>query len=225
MSNPWFRFYCEFAGDAVVQSLGFDDQRHYVILLCLKCDGTLDRKMDPKVRDRIICRGLGLDPVTANEAKRRLMEVRMIDENWQPCGWNKRQYVSDISTNRVRKHRKTKETGNVPETLQKRFGNGPDTDTDTDNPLPPKRGLFELPENVDPDVWSEFEEHRKEIRKPLTDRAREKNARLLASMSKTDQAAAVDATIRNRWTGIFEPKIDQKTRQQLPAQQAFAGDI
>jgi hypothetical protein len=206
MSNPWFRFYCEFAGDAVVQSLAFEDQRHYVILLCLKGDGTLDRPMDARVRDRIICRGLGLDPVTASEAKRRLLEVRMIDENWQPCGWNKRQYISDNSTPRVRKYRKTKETGNVPGTLQKRFGNGPDTDTDTDNPLTPLRGKFELPPSVDLDVWREFEEHRKEIRKPLTDRARAKNAGLLASMSKADQRAAVDTTIRNRWTGIFEPK-------------------
>jgi hypothetical protein len=132
MSNPWFRFYAEFAGDPVVQSLAFEDQRHFVVLLCLKCNGTLDRPMDPKVRDRIICRGIGLDPVAAAEARRRLEEVGLIDESWQPSGWNNRQFVSDNSTPRVAKHRKNKASGNVSETLRERFGNAPDTDTDTD---------------------------------------------------------------------------------------------
>jgi hypothetical protein len=124
--------YAEFAGDPVVQSLDFGDQRHFVILLCLKCNGTLDRAMDPKVRDRIICRGIGLDPVTASEAKRRLKEVGLIDDKWQPTGWNARQFVSDISTPRVRKCRKNKETGNVTSSFQKQDCNAPDTDTDTD---------------------------------------------------------------------------------------------
>lgn len=206
MSNPWFRFYSDFAGNPSVQSLAFEDQRHFVVLLCLKCNGTLDRVMDQKIRDRIICRGLGLDPATAGEVKRRLMEVRFIDVSWQPIGWNERQYVSDKSTDRVRKYRKSKKTGNVSETLQERSGNGPDTDTETDNPLTPKGGKFNLPSGVDPDVWAEFEQHRKEIRKPLTDQARTKNANVLAGLSRADQLAAVDTTIRNRWTGIFEPK-------------------
>ena len=132
MSNPWFRFYAEFSGNPVIQSLDFGDQRHFVVLLCLKCNGTLDRPMDPKVRDRIICRGIGLDPMTAVEAKRRLMEVGLIDENWQPSGWSVRQFVSDNSSERVAKHRKNKKTGNVTSSLQKRHGNAPDTDTDTD---------------------------------------------------------------------------------------------
>lgn len=132
MSLPWFRLYAEFAGDPVIQSLAFEDQRHYVVLLCLKCDGTLDRQIQTQIRNRIICRALGLDPVTAAEAKKRLMEVRLIDEKWQPFGWNKRQYKSDVSTERVRKCRKSKETGNVSETLRNSFGNAPDTDTDTE---------------------------------------------------------------------------------------------
>jgi hypothetical protein len=209
MSLPWFRMYSEFAGDAVIQSLAFEDQRHFVVLLCLKCDGTLDRPMDDRVRDRIICRGLGLDPVTAAEAKRRLQEVGLIDVSWQPSGWRKRQFVSDKSTERVRKYRKNKETGNVPETFQKRSRNGPDTDTDTDTdkpPLPPKGKVFVLPKSVDPAVWAEFEAHRKEIRKPLTDLARTKNASVLALLPREQQRASVDESIRNRWTGVFPPK-------------------
>lgn len=129
---PWFRLYAEFAGDPVVQSLAFEDQRHFIVLLCLKCDGTLDRPISKKTRERIICRGLGLDPVTAGEANRRLVEVGLISENWQPNGWENRQFISDNSTERVRKYRNNKKTGNVTETSGNSFGNGPDTDTDTD---------------------------------------------------------------------------------------------
>ena len=129
-SNPWFRLYAEFATDPVVQSLAFEDQRHFVVLMCLKCNGVLDRNIDTRARNRIILRGLGLDAATAEEAKRRLMEVGLVEKNWQIPAWNERQFVSDNSTPRVRKYRKTNETGNVSPPLRERFGNGPDTDTE-----------------------------------------------------------------------------------------------
>ena len=116
-SLPWFRMYSEAAGDPVLQSLSFDDQRHYFILLCLKCNGTIDRRIAPQHKDRIIARGLGLDQIAASEAKRRMMEVALIDKNWHPTGWEKRQYQSDKSTDRVRKHRNTKVLGNVSDIL------------------------------------------------------------------------------------------------------------
>jgi hypothetical protein len=132
MSMPWFRMYAEVAGDPVIQSLAFEDQRHYFILLCLKCNGTLDRKIAPDHRERIITRGLGLDHVVAAEVKRRLAEVGLIDQKWQPKGWDKRQYQSDVSTDRVRKYRNNKDTGNVTETdretVGNSFGNAPDTE-------------------------------------------------------------------------------------------------
>ena len=124
----WFRMYAEFLSDPVVQSLAFEDQRHYVAVLCLKCNGTLDREIAPKTRDRIIYRGIGLDPMNAEEAKRRLMEVGLIDKKWQPKGWDRRQYKSDNVTERTRNFRKNKETQNVPETLPERDGNAPDTE-------------------------------------------------------------------------------------------------
>lgn len=139
--NPWFRMYHEFAGDPVIQSLAFEDQRHYVVVLCLKAGGTLDREYpSDDFRSRVVYRGLGLDPVAGAEAKRRLIEARLIDDAWQPCGWDKRQYRSDNSTERVRAYRGRKSsptpppedketeqnrteqvvTGNVSETLPKR---------------------------------------------------------------------------------------------------------
>jgi hypothetical protein len=140
MALSWFRMYAEWASDPVVQSLAFEDQRHHAVILCLKCNGTLDRDISPDHRERIIIRGLGLDTVTASEAKRRLMEVGLIDAEWHPKGWDKRQFTSDISTDRVRNYRKNKKAGNVSGTLQETTGNssgnGPEqiqnrTDTET----------------------------------------------------------------------------------------------
>lgn len=127
MANAWFRMYAEFSGDPVIQSLAFEDQRHYIIILCLKCNGLLDREVRASVRESMILRGLGLDAITAGEAKRRLSEAGLIDEKWQPTGWKNRQFISDDSSKRVRKHRENKQTGNVS---CNGSGNAPETDTE-----------------------------------------------------------------------------------------------
>ena len=139
-SNPWFRLYAEFASDPVIQSLSHQDQRHFVVLLCLKCAGTLDREIDKRVRNRITVRTLGLDASTASEVKRRLQKVGIIDGNWQPIAWETRQFKSDSSSARVRKYRKSKETGNGHETLLKRTRNRDRVSP----PYPPSRGADAL---------------------------------------------------------------------------------
>ena len=92
MGNPWFRLYHQFATDPLIQALAFEDQRHYVIILCLKCEGLLDKNLPNKTKDTIICKALGLDYPTAIEVKRRLAEMTLLDDNWQPLAWDKRQF-------------------------------------------------------------------------------------------------------------------------------------
>ena len=70
-----------------------------------------------------------------------------------------------------------------------------DTDTYTD-----------IPNGINAKAWAEFERHRKDIRKPLTELARKKNLAVLERMTAEDQQACVDATIANRWTGLFARK-------------------
>jgi len=134
MSLPWFRFYHEFAGDPVVQSLAFEDQRHYVVLMCFMGAGLLNRAFDvPEKRDEVIAKGLGLDRASALEAKRRLMDVGLILGDWTPRGWEKRQFKSDNSAERVKKYRQNKQLGDV--TGFDRYSNGLEqsrTDTETE---------------------------------------------------------------------------------------------
>lgn len=136
---PWFRLYCEYATDPLVQMLAFEDQRHFVMAMCMKCKGVLDKDYpSPEVRARVISAFLGLDRIAADEANRRLREMGLVDENWHPVNWEKRQFPSDSSTSRVKAYRARKERqaaaerGNGDETFQERFSNGLDTDTDTD---------------------------------------------------------------------------------------------
>ncbi len=130
MSKPWLRLYTEFATDAKMQLLGFDDQRHYIVLLCLKGNGTLDSMgVGPEHFERMVSKALGLDPKTGAEVKRRLQELNLISESWQPTAWDKRQYDSDSSTSRVHNWR-IKKRG---ETLQQRYSNVLDSDSDSDS--------------------------------------------------------------------------------------------
>lgn len=92
MSKPWFRLYGEFITDPKVQLLDFGDQRHFIGVLCLKSNGTIDSQVPTdEYRERMIAKALGLDVSAAKEAKRRLQEVGLIDELWQPIKWTKRQ--------------------------------------------------------------------------------------------------------------------------------------
>ena len=60
-----------------------------------------------------------------------------------------------------------------------------------------------IPESVDLVAWSDFERHRREIRKPLTDRGRKIAAELLSTMTREDQVRCVEQSILGRWTGLF----------------------
>ena len=122
---PWFRLYAEFAGDPNIQSLAFEDQRHFVVVMCLKSMGVLDRDYpSDERREAVIARGLGLDPISCADAKRRLIEAGLILKDWIPRAWDRRQYQSDSSADRMRRLRAHRH-GDVTVTP-------PDTDTDTD---------------------------------------------------------------------------------------------
>jgi len=67
------------------------------------------------------------------DAFHKLEMVAWIDGVLSITHWQERQYESDKSTERVRKHRATrKRASNVSGTLPERSGNAPDTDSDTE---------------------------------------------------------------------------------------------
>ena len=66
------------------------------------------------------------------------------------------------------------------------------------------RKKIEYPEWLDRDVWGEFVEHRKEIKKPLSPRAERLAINTLNKLRlEESQRSIIERSIVNRWAGLF----------------------
>lgn len=116
MANSWLRFYHDFLTDEKIIQIAFEDQRHYLGVLILKSNGTLDKSVKPDLLDKIVAQSLWIGHDAIREVKQRLIAVGLIDANWQPLGWEKRQRLSDqdlTGSERQRRYRERKEKGNA----------------------------------------------------------------------------------------------------------------
>lgn len=230
MSNktmPWFRMYTDFLNDPKMISLAFEDQRHFIGVLALKGEGTLDNECTPELLTRIVAQRLWIDHSVIGEVKRRLVAAGLIDDNWQPVAWDKRQMRSDTSTERVRAHReKAKQSGNDDETLQERSSNGLDksreeeTREEEKETKPARRAprvslhseirAFELPESIPAPVWDMWCEHREAKIKdaPWTRAAAIVSIKRLEKLAAEGQApdVTVEEAVLRGWTGLFPVK-------------------
>ncbi len=207
MSRQWFRMYAEAVDDEKLRLLAFEDRWHFVAILCLKAMGTLDSEA-PHLERRIALK-LGLQLPQLDELKRRLLDVRLIDDNWQPIKWGERQYESDISTGRVRKFRE-KRQGNVSETDQNRYRteqNRTEQNRTEQNRTEQNRteGAEAPVVGLDPVSFDRWLDYRKKIRKPLKPASIPAAQRSLAAFG-SDQAAVVEQSIANGWQGLFPLK-------------------
>lgn len=116
----WLRLWTDVLEDAKLLLLAPGDRWYYIAVLALKRSGLLDERDAPEMRDRKVALKLRLDAPERDELKRRLMEVRLIDKDWQPLGWGKRQFDSDTSAARTRKYRAKKRSGDAGVTSQER---------------------------------------------------------------------------------------------------------
>jgi hypothetical protein len=129
MSNglSWFRLYAEFSTDPKVQSMSEAMQRRLVMIFCLQCTDELS-----SLSNEEIAFALRIDDETLNETFHLFQRKGFLDKNNQIVSWNKRQYKSDKSTERVKKYREKQ-----IDSKMKRFSNvtvtPPDTDTDKKN--------------------------------------------------------------------------------------------
>jgi hypothetical protein len=130
MPNPWFRMYTDFLEDPKMLALAFEDQRHFIGVLALKSAGTLDQDCEPKIMDRLVAQRLWIDHSAILEVKRRLMDADLIDSDWQPVSWDKRQFRSDHDPSGAERQRKYRERQR--NALRHGRVTLPDTDTDTD---------------------------------------------------------------------------------------------
>jgi len=126
--NTWFRLYNEVVFDPKVQRLSPKMFKLWINFLCLtsKSDGIL-----PKVSD--LSFNLHLTEAKILAAITHLTSRGLIDttdKGLMPHGWDKRQFKSDGSTERVKRFRE--KAGNVSETLHETVSKQDQTRTDTE---------------------------------------------------------------------------------------------
>jgi hypothetical protein len=126
MTLPWFRMYAEFATDTKVQSMDETLQRRFIMFLCLHCKGEYERLTDDE-----LAFALRITPAELVNTKEAFKQKRFLDDNGKIRSWNKRQFKSDSSTDRVREHRKRQCNGD--ETAGNVSVTPSDTDSDSEN--------------------------------------------------------------------------------------------
>lgn len=143
--SRWFRFHADAMRNPKVGRLSDKEFRLWVELLSVAAenDGLIPCLSDLK---HVLKRRLD----HLSTGVKQLISVGLIDAlevGYEPHNWSKFQYKSDVSTERVKRHR---EKRNVSETA-------PDTDTDTDTEeKEPKGSKKQNPSSI-PDDWKPLE--------------------------------------------------------------------
>ena len=100
MANAWFRMYSEIRGDPKVRTMPESHQLRLMWLFTLRCDGPTE-----KLSTGELMYGLACDETLLETLRVSFVSKGFIESDWSVRNWNKRQYVSDSSTERVRKFR------------------------------------------------------------------------------------------------------------------------
>ena len=245
--NPWFRFYTEVLNDPKAQKLDPHIFKMWVNFLCVASD---NNGVLPDIAE--LAYVTRCDENTVTEASRILIEADLLTvtknqygEVLSPKNWAKRQYKSDSSADRMRRHRANKKSVTSDVTVTP-----PETDTESEYIPPivpqggrddlfsssvekqePKKSTFDLPDWIDQQDWHDFEDMRKRKKRPMTERARQLVVKKLDELRGQghDPAKVLQQSILHGWDGVFplrdvqqhgragagQSKHDQKPRPQV----------
>lgn len=218
----WFRMYGEFANDPKVQMMPETMQRRLVMLFCLQCSNGIETFHETE-RETSIAFALRISEAELAETKELFLRKEFINSDWTICNWDKRQYASDSSTARVRRHReKSKQASETHETLQKRSSNALEQNrTDTEQieqkkttpasrvPSVSVQALTEL--GVEEQTAQEFLAVRKRKRSPLTELALAGISREAASIGWSLEAA-LKKCVERGWQGFDASWVQNQSR-------------
>ena len=102
-----------------------------------------------------------------------------------------------------------------------------ETETEGEKDTRTRRVVFSPPDWIDPEAWKRFEKHRKAIRKPMTDDARNLAVRKLDEYRQDghEPTTVIDNTILNGWTGLFPPKESASKAEDDYLDRLIAGEV
>jgi hypothetical protein len=214
MTNPWFRFYSEFSHDPKVQMMTEAMQRRYIMVMCLRCSNELVTLHETEIAFHLRITDAELD-----ETKALFISKGFIDDKWTLLNWDKRQFKSDSSAERVSRHRANKkQASNDDVTLQQRQSNALEqiqNRTDTEQKQKPKAPAAPLPDWLQPEAWEDFIQHRKSLKSAMTPRAQ---TLLISELTKLrtqghDPTEVLKQSIMRGWKGLFALNTQQTKGQ------------
>lgn len=204
MANSWLRLWHELPNDpkwrVIARSSGQPIPSVISVFLHLLVSASQNEKRGvTQYNAEDVAAALDLETKCV-EAIVESMQGRVLDEG-RITGWGKRQPIrEDFSAERVKKWRERSVTQ----------CNAPDKDKEKIKKVqkPSAKGKpsqFLLPAWIDSDSWAGFEEMRRKIRAPLTNRARNGIIKELQKMcpAGNDAAAILDQSTNNSWRGVF----------------------
>ena len=233
---PWFRMYADFLNDPKLISLAFEDQRHFIGVLALKCDGAIDDVADGDLLDRIVAQRLWIDHAVIRDVKRRLIAAGLIGARWQPLAWEKRQMRSDVDATgaeRQRRYREAQKHNALRDAAVTRLDTDTDTEEETEKEEDKKKATrkraapssFELPDWINRQHWDAW--HSCPKRKKATDAQKQMAVDKLAQWRQAgiDYAAALENAAIAGWQGLFKPDVPASAMtpaRRTPAPENFA---
>lgn len=203
----WFRLYNEILNDPKVQSLDGNTFKAWINLLCVasQCNTTCN------VTD--VSFHLRCTQKEAADYILTLVDAGLFHNNdgiLSPNNWDKRQYKSDSSKERVERHREKKRnvTTPLPVTPPEQIQNR----TDTEHNIKKKEGgnfVLRLPDWLPLEDWNDYLEMRdKKGKGKATNRAKQLVIIKLNELRERghDPGKILQQSIINGWTSVFEIK-------------------
>lgn len=229
--SRWFRFYEGVVDDPKVQRLPATLFKFWVNAMCL---ASRNGDAYPSTQDMAFSLRMSEKQVDANMAA--LADAGLVDEvdgKSTPHNWSGRQFKSDVSNDRVKRHRQRNRNGDVTADVTPPEQSRADTESEQNRDSaagasprvqdsgeefrleaekPPRKPskkaiVFVLPPWVPAEPWAGYVEMRKKIKHPLTDYAMKLAVDDLEKLRDKGHAPAtvLDYCTLKSYRGIFPP--------------------
>lgn len=207
----WLRLYTEFSTDPKVQIMSEAMQRRLIMLFCIERSNGIET-FHVTDRDDSLCFAMRISRESLDETKDEFLRRGFINSDWTLRNWNKRQYASDSSTERVKRHREAKKMAD--ETAcnnMKRFSNSTEqnrTDTEQIKEKACASTEVEAPSRSDPIPYQQIVDAYNRVMDRLP-KVREMTAKRKTLVRSAWQASHQRRTLEF-WTAYFEECSDDK---------------
>lgn len=203
----WFRLYSDIVDNHKIRMIDPAERWFFIGIMACECQGILHGD-DMEYMEKVLAIKLEVSVEVLRQIKQRLISVRLIDDQYQPVGWDERQYKSDSSTSRVARHRARK-----AETLQQRSRNVTVTPPEQNRTEHNQNRKEHIPERVaalgvEPGLWNEYLATRKRLKATNTERAINTLVKKLEKLVAQGATASdvVEQANAQGWKTVYMPK-------------------